>query len=261
MAVDFGLGFDGVGFIGEDGSVEEREIGEGLENPWAVDGVGVGKDDEAVSGGVEAADGFPHGEVGGEDVLPGDVELPGGGAGGKPVDGPEGVVSGGDAAGLEVVFFFDEGGEGAGGIGVVRGEESAEGGAEIEIEEDFSDVEEEVWHGRWGLDVGEDEAGGVNGSVAAIVGGEGGFHFTPFARVVVEQVGDGCGEVAGGLGKISGTELLEEFEVSLFLAGDEVVDEHGAAGGDCFVDGGAAGFADDEMVLAEEAGHFPGPAE
>lgn len=39
-----------------------------------------------------------------------------------------------------------------------------------------------------------------------------------------------------------------------------MVDEHGAAGGDGLVHGGAAGFSDDEVVAAEEFGDFAGPS-
>jgi hypothetical protein len=39
------------------------------------------------------------------------------------------------------------------------------------------------------------------------------------------------------------------------------VDEHGAACGDGFVDGGTAGFADDEVVVGEEGRDFFCPAE
>ena len=39
------------------------------------------------------------------------------------------------------------------------------------------------------------------------------------------------------------------------------MDEHRAMGGDGFVDGGAAGFTDDEVMLGEQARDVPGPAE
>lgn len=55
--------------------------------------------------------------------------------------------------------------------------------------------------------------------------------------------------------------MLEELEISLFLAGHEVVDEHGDTGGDGFVDGCATGLADDEVVFFEELGDFFCPSE
>ncbi len=75
VVVDFGVGFYGIYLVGEDGAVEEGELRVGLEDPWAVDGVGVGEEDEVVSVVGELADVFPHGEVGGEDVAPCVVEL------------------------------------------------------------------------------------------------------------------------------------------------------------------------------------------
>ena len=75
VSVDFRLGFNGIDLVGEDGAVKEGELRVGLEDPGAVDGVGVGEKDEAVAGGVEGADGLLHGFVGCEDVPPGVVEL------------------------------------------------------------------------------------------------------------------------------------------------------------------------------------------
>lgn len=110
------------------------------------------------------------------------------------------------------------------------------------------------------FDVFEDESGGGLGAVVAVVGGEVFFHGFPEGRVVGKDVGDAGGEGFGGVGEVADVEVLEELEVSLFLAGDDVVDEHGASGGDGFVGGGSAGFADDEVVLVEELGDFFGPA-
>ncbi len=53
--------------------------------------------------------------------------------------------------------------------------------------------------------------------------------------------------------------FLKEEEVAVFLSGDEAVDDHGAACGDGFLYGGAAAFADDDVVGHEEVGHFCGP--
>ena len=105
MLVDRGVGFDGIDLEGEDGAVEEGEFGVGLEDPGAVNGVGVGEEDEAVSGGMEGAHGFPHGFVGGEDVPPCVVEAVVGGVGSQGVERPGGVVGDGDAASLELVLF------------------------------------------------------------------------------------------------------------------------------------------------------------
>lgn len=90
--------------------------------------------------------------------------------------------------------------------------------------------------------------------------GEAAFLLSPEGGVVGEEVAEGGGEGVGIFGEGAAADELEEVEVSFFLSGDEVVDEHGAAGGEGFVDGGAAGFADDEVVAAEEFGDFFRPA-
>ena len=107
----------------------------------------------------------------------------------------------------------------------------------------------------------EDEIGGGDGTVVAVVFGEIVFHDTPFSGVVGENFEDGLGEVFGVFGEVAGAELFEELEVSFFLAGDEVMDQHRALGGDGYVDGCATGFSDDKVVLVEELRDFSGPAE
>ena len=84
--------------------------------------------------------------------------------------------------------------------------------------------------------------------------------FSPEGGIVGEEFTDGGLEVAGGFGELSCADGFEEVEVAFFLAGDEVVDEHGAARGEGFVDSGASGLADDEVVGAEEFGDFLSPA-
>lgn len=61
VVVDFRVGFDRIDFVGEDGAVEDGEFRERFKDPWAVDGVGVGKKDEAVTVLGEFAHLFPHG--------------------------------------------------------------------------------------------------------------------------------------------------------------------------------------------------------
>jgi len=107
----------------------------------------------------------------------------------------------------------------------------------------------------------QDEIGGGESSVVAVMGGEGVFHGAPFCGAVGKDVGDGFCEVFGVLREIARTELLEEAEIPLLLAGNEVVDEHGAAGGDGLVDGGSASLTDDEVVLVEELRDFSRPSE
>lgn len=64
-----------------------------------------------------------------------------------------------------------------------------------------------------------------------------------------------------GFGGDAAAVLGEEFGVAFFLAGDDVVDDGWAGGGECFVEDGAAGFADDEVVGLQEVWDAVGPAE
>lgn len=90
--------------------------------------------------------------------------------------------------------------------------------------------------------------------------GEAAFLLTPEGGVVGEEVAKGGGKAIGAVGEGSAPDDFKKVEVALLLAGDEVVDEHGAACGECLVDGGAAGFADDEVVVTEEFGDLLRPA-
>ena len=64
---------------------------------------------------------------------------------------------------------------------------------------------------------------------------------------------------AGGEGADGG--LLDEGDVAFFLTGDDVVNHKRNLGGDGFLNGRAAGFADEKMVGPHECGHLVGPAE
>jgi hypothetical protein len=94
----------------------------------------------------------------------------------------------------------------------------------------------------------EDEIGGGDGAVVAVVFREIAFHYTPVSGVVCEKIKDGLGEVFGIFCEIACVEMLEELEVAFFLSGDEVMDQHWALRGDGFMDGRATGFADYQVV-------------
>ena len=53
----------------------------------------------------------------------------------------------------------------------------------------------------------------------------------------------------------------EKPRVAFFLAGDDVIHDHGTAGGDRFLHGGAAGFADEEMAGAQKPRQLFAPAD
>ena len=82
----------------------------------------------------------------------------------------------------------------------------------------------------------------------------------PELGVVGEEVAEGFFNLAGVGSEGADLVALQELDVSFFLARDDVVDEHGAFGGDGFVHGCATGFADDEMVGGKEFGDLAGPA-
>ncbi len=84
--------------------MKQGEFWEIFEDPRGVDAVDVGKEDEAMSCGVEFTDGFPHGWVGCENVAPSVVEDFGGGIGFERFESPMGVIFGADLSGFELVF-------------------------------------------------------------------------------------------------------------------------------------------------------------
>lgn len=79
--------------------------------------------------------------------------------------------------------------------------------------------------------------------------------------VIGEEVVEGGSEFGFAVGEAASISFAEEFEVSLFLTGDEVMDEHGSAGGEGFVDGSSSGFSDDEVVGGEKLWDALGPPE
>ena len=62
------------------------------------------------------------------------------------------------------------------------------------------------------------------------------------------------------LGDRADAQCFDEPGVALFLPGNHLIDYHGTAGRDGFLDHRAAGLADDEMVRHEQARHLIGPA-
>jgi len=141
VLVDFWVRLDGIYLEGKDGTVEKGELGEVLKYLRTVNGIGVGEEDEAVALGCETAGGFPHGEIRGENVPPGGVELLRRGGAFHDLKSPVRVIAHGDEAGLELVFLHHELGKCADRIRVCGGEKGGESGFEIEVEKDFSDVE------------------------------------------------------------------------------------------------------------------------
>lgn len=82
----------------------------------------------------------------------------------------------------------------------------------------------------------------------------------PKFAVVGEEIAQGFGNGGGIGGEGADLVALEEFDVSFLLSGDDMVDEHGALGGDGFVHCGSSGFANDKVVGGEKLGNLAGPA-
>ena len=116
VLVDFWVGLDGIYLEGEDGTLENGEFWELLEDLRAVDGVGVGEEDEAVALRGEAAGGVPHGKNRGEDVLPSTVELFWGSGAFHGLQCPVCIIAHGDEPCFECVLFLYDLGKCGGGI-------------------------------------------------------------------------------------------------------------------------------------------------
>ena len=108
VMVDFILGFDGSDLEGIDTAFETTKDLVVLKNPRAVDGVGVGEEDQAVSVGLEFFDGAPHRLVGCENILPSVNEVLVVHFNAEDFEGPGDVFFGGNMATFEVVFTLEE---------------------------------------------------------------------------------------------------------------------------------------------------------
>lgn len=74
------------------------------------------------------------------------------------------------------------------------------------------------------------------------------FLFPPERGIVGEEIFNGLFDCRRGGGERAGLKAVEQLDIPFFLPRDDVVDEHGALRGDGFVNGGTAGFADDEVM-------------
>lgn len=83
--------------------------------------------------------------------------------------------------------------------------------------------------------------------------------FAPELGVVGEEFAEGCLDLAGLGSEGSNLVAFKKLDVSFLLPGDDVVDEHGAFGGDGFVHGGASGLPDDKVMGGKELWDFTGP--
>lgn len=72
--------------------------------------------------------------------------------------------------------------------------------------------------------------------------------FAPELGVVGKKFAQRGLDLAGVGGERTNLVALEKLDVSLFLPGDNVVDEHGAFGCDGLVYGGSAGLSDHQVM-------------
>ena len=84
--------------------------------------------------------------------------------------------------------------------------------------------------------------------------------FAPELGVVGKEFAQRGLDLAGVGGERTNLVALEKLDVSLFLARDNVVDEHGAFGRDGFMNGRSAGLSDHQVMGGQEFGDFAGPA-
>ena len=85
--------------------------------------------------------------------------------------------------------------------------------------------------------------------------------FVPECRALFKGEFDGLGHFLVLLDDGTKVEPGDEFGIALLLAGNDLVDNHRAAGGDGLLNRRAAGFADDEVMAHQQLRHLVGPAE
>ena len=86
-------------------------------------------------------------------------------------------------------------------------------------------------------------------------------HFFGEATVIGEHAGGQGGGFERGMAAEGAVVIEEHFSVAFFLAGNDVIDDGRGACSEDFMEDGAAGFADDEIVGAQEVGHLVSPTD
>ena len=113
-----------------------------------------------------------------------------------------------------------------------------------------------------GLEVAQDGFGGHVGGIGEaerwnhVVA-----HFFGEAAFIGEHAGGQGGGFERGMAAEGAVVVEEHFGVAFFLAGNDVIDDGRGACSEDFMEDGATGFADDEVVGAEEEGHLVGPTD
>ena len=81
------------------------------------------------------------------------------------------------------------------------------------------------------------------------------------ASIIGERAGKSRDHLIVGQGNGAGTRLCNELCVSLFLAGHDLIDDDRTRRRDCFLHGGAAGFANENVMRSEQLRQFRCPAD
>lgn len=120
--------------------------------------------------------------------------------------------------------------------------------------------------GAWDAEVGgggfvEDEASDAQGAIGHADGGDVSAPERPEGTFALEGAFQPGDDILGLFGQGADVGAAQQFVVAFLLAGHDLVDQHGALAGDGLLDGGTAGFADDDVMGADELGHAAGPAD
>ena len=86
-------------------------------------------------------------------------------------------------------------------------------------------------------------------------------HFFGEAAVIGEHASGEGGGFERGMAAEGAVVIEEHFSVAFFLAGNDVIDDGRGACSEDFMEDSASGFADDEIVGAQEVGHLVSPTD
>ncbi len=86
-------------------------------------------------------------------------------------------------------------------------------------------------------------------------------HFFGEAAVIGEHAGYQGGGFEWGMAAEGAVMVEEHFGIAFLLTGNHVIDHGRGARGEDFMEDGTTGFADDEVVRAQEVGHLVGPTD
>ena len=86
-------------------------------------------------------------------------------------------------------------------------------------------------------------------------------HFLGEAALIREHAGGQGGGFERRMASKGAVMVEEHFGIAFLLTGNDVIDHGRGARGEDFMEDGSTGFADDEVVRAQEVGHLVGPTD